>query len=596
MKKNLLICFTSLLLLSRCHQNKSTEPLSDRIANYTIDCTFDPAEKLITATETLNWRNASNDTLTELLFHTYMNAFQNEKSTYWQEAGGVPEELIGNWGHCKIKRLRLVSGEDLTNAIKFIQPDDNNRDDQTVFSIPLPTPLYPDSSMSINIEFETKLPALVERTGFLDDFFIVAQWFPKIAVYEKYRHRWSCSQYHYNSEFFADFGEYEVSITLPQDYIIASSGVLQEETELAGGQKKWRFAAEDIHDFAWSADKIFNKSKTTYKDLDILLYLRPQNEALKERILDAAKHAYDFCTDYLGEYPYPQISIVDTPTYSSVMEYTTLFFTGNFDGSGANNANAVPVPASNKFPERLTIHEFAHSWWYGMVANDEAKEAWLDEGLTEFTTVKAFEKAYGKILLVRQNGDSLRIRDFRKEKFLANPTPVIDKKSWEHPTHSDYYIASYVKPRLMLLSYDHYYGHDRWQPVMQTFFQRWKFKHPITRNFIDIAREITGHNLRPELRQLLQTPGVIDFAISTVSIKSFSIEKRGSLSFPVWIEIGFGDSTRVLKRWDAQKPSATFHFPSKDTPIKWVTIDPKNIIEFEIDKTNNEWRLSDKGR
>jgi hypothetical protein len=589
MTKNLLICLATILFFFNCQQEKSSEPLSDRIANYTIDCSFDPTTKLILATQTLQWRNASNDTLSELLFHTYMNAFQNDESTYWQEAGGVPDELIGNWGHCKIKSLSLASGENLTTAIQFIQPDDNNRNDQTVFSIQLPEALLPDSTLRINIEFETKLPALVERTGFLGDFFIAAQWFPKIGVYEKYRHRWSCSQYHYNSEFFADFGVYDVSITLPKDYRVAASGVLQEGTELDNGQKKWHFIIEDVHDFAWSADKSFKESKISYKNVDILIYLRPQNEPLKDRILKAAKHAYDFCTDYLGEYPYPQVSIVDTPTFASVMEYNTLFFTGNFDGSGTDYANDIPVPTNNRFPERLTIHEFAHSWWYGIVANDEAKEAWLDEGLTEFTTVKAFEKAYGKTLLVQETGDTLLIRDFKKEDFLRNPTPVIAQKSWEYATHNDYNIASYVKPRLMLLSYDKYFGDERLQPVMQAFFQRWKFKHPITRNFIDIARGLTGRNLRSELQQLLQTPGVVDFAISSVTDKNVSIEKRGTLSFPVWVEVGFGDSTRVLKRWDAQKPSVTFYFSSKDTQIMRVQIDPKNIIEFELDKTNNEW-------
>ncbi len=585
----LLLCLAVNLFSLNCQQKQPSEPLSDRIANYTIDCSFSPTTKLITATETLRWRNASDDTLSELLFHTYMNAFQNEKSTYWREAGEVPDELIGNWGYCRIKRLSLGSGEDLTGTIKFVQPDDKNRHDQTVFALPLPQELLPDSSLSIIIEFETRLPPLMERTGFIDDFFMVAQWFPKIAVYEKYRHRWSCSQYHYNSEFFADFGVYDVTITLPEEYIVAASGLLQEETGLADGLTKWRFAIADVHDFAWSADKRFRKVATRYKDLDILLYLRPQTEPIRDRILSAAQHTYDFCTEYLGEYPYPQVSIVDTPVFASVMEYNTMFLTGNFDGSGASHARVTPVPPNNKFPERLTIHEFAHSWWYGMVANDEAKEAWLDEGLAEFTTVKAFERAYGETLFAHENGDSVSIRDYRKVDFLLNPTPVIARKSWEHASHKDYYIASYVKPRLILQSYDKYYGHERWQPVMQTFFQRWRFKHPIARNFVDIAREMTGHNLRNELQQLLQTPGVIDFTIGPVQEKSLKIRKWGALDFPVWIEVWFGDGTRVLKRWDGQKPYATFYFPSKDTRIARVRIDPHDAIQFELDESNNEW-------
>ena len=143
MNRILLISMIGSLLVSGCQQPESMEPLSDRIANYTIECTFRPDEKLIQAKQVLNWRNASNDTLTELFFHNYMNAFQNEKSTYWREAGGVPKILQGNWGYCRIHRLQLDSGEDLTSRIEFIQPDDNNHNDQTVFTIQLPRPLPP---------------------------------------------------------------------------------------------------------------------------------------------------------------------------------------------------------------------------------------------------------------------------------------------------------------------------------------------------------------------------------------------------------------------------------------------------------------------
>ena len=162
--------------------------LSDHVVRYDITARLDPAAKTITGHETLTWHNESPDAVPELRFHLYLNAFQNERSTFIRESGG---QLRGDtmakddWGYIEITRMQLASGRDLTHVIRFVHPDDNNADDQTVIAVPLPESVPPGRTITLGIDFLSKLPKVFARTGYHEDFFMVGQWFPKIGVYEK---------------------------------------------------------------------------------------------------------------------------------------------------------------------------------------------------------------------------------------------------------------------------------------------------------------------------------------------------------------------------------------------------------------------------
>ncbi|GAI08319.1 unnamed protein product, partial [marine sediment metagenome] len=169
----------------------------------------------------------------------YLNAFKNTESTFWQESGGqlrgmkvkASDPMV--WGWVDILQMDEKNGEDLTSNIKFIQPDDDNKKDQTVISVPLVNPVEPGGSVELNIIFKSKLPRIFARTGYSDEYFLIAQWFPKIGVYEPEGMRyaqegqWNCHQFHANSEFYANFSVYEVEITLPERFTVGATGVLK---------------------------------------------------------------------------------------------------------------------------------------------------------------------------------------------------------------------------------------------------------------------------------------------------------------------------------------------------------------------------------
>ena len=198
---------------------------SDRIVDYRISVALDPVKHVLTGRQTLTWRNPSTtDAVSELQFHLYLNAFKNTKSTFVKESGGQlrgDEMAKDGWGWIDITSIATSAGADLKPTLAFIQPDDGNKDDQTVARVTLPEPVPPGGSVTLELAFTSKLPQVFARTGHKDDFYLAGQWFPKLGVYEPAGMRgretggWNCHQFHANSEFYADFGTYAVDITVP---------------------------------------------------------------------------------------------------------------------------------------------------------------------------------------------------------------------------------------------------------------------------------------------------------------------------------------------------------------------------------------------
>ena len=176
--------------------------LSKHIVDYRIKAKLVPEERAIIGEETLIWLNDSDFPVTELQFHLYLNAFKNNRSTFITESGGTHRGFqLGEdeWGYCEVQKIKIKEGLDLTLSIQYIHPDDNNEQDQTVMKVELPQALLPQEKVTLEIDFTSKLPKVFARSGYAGDFYMVAQWFPKIGVWEN--GQWNCHQYHENSEF-----------------------------------------------------------------------------------------------------------------------------------------------------------------------------------------------------------------------------------------------------------------------------------------------------------------------------------------------------------------------------------------------------------
>src|SRR4051812_16726050 len=208
--------------------------IPDPIVKYKIEARLDAKAKTITGHEVIVWRNHSTDSIPDLQFHTYLNAFKNNYSTFMREGGENSRRVhfTGDaqaWGYVQIHSFK-VDGRDLTSAMRYIQPDDGNPFDQTVLEVMLPKAIPAGGSVTIEIEWTSKLPRVFARTGFHDNLLPVAQWFPKPGGYEATgeRHRgkggWNCPQFHPSPEFFADFGPFDVGLPVPSDFELAATG------------------------------------------------------------------------------------------------------------------------------------------------------------------------------------------------------------------------------------------------------------------------------------------------------------------------------------------------------------------------------------
>jgi len=615
------------------------EPLSPRIANYSIEVRLDTVDKMLYATELLNWKNDSNDEISELQFHLYLNAFKNESSTFMKESQGwhrmSQADKEEGWGWININKMVTEDGTELTNRIEFIQPDDKNESDQTVIRVPLDKPIKPYAEINLVLEFEAKLPKVFARTGYHQDFYLAGQWFPKIGVYEEAGERyatkgqWNCHQFHSNSEFYADFGNYDVKITVPEKFVVGATGVLIDEQLHEDGTKTLNYYCEDVHDFAWTADPNFVVVKDQWKHVQIKYLVQPQHQENVNRFIEATKNSFEYFDEWFGQYPYPTLTIVD-PRYGAGgaggMEYPTFITT----------RDSWRVIEGRKMQEIVTAHELGHNYWYGLIASNEFEEAWLDEGFTTYAELMVMEKYYNEsggsyfdLLGIRFSNTEMTwvfyaIGQKRKDKIF--------NLSWKYET-GGYGNNSYSKSGMMLLTLHNYLGDELMKTVMRTYFDRFKFKHPTTKDFINTVNDITGENYDWFFDQIIYDSPTLDYKLYRITTdpiniadkgffdsdsgmvfigneelddakreafkdstfqRSFKskvmITREGDMTFPVEVLVKFSDDTEIIEKWDGKERYKVFEYNQPSRVIS-AEIDPERKIMLDINPLNNGLRV-----
>jgi peptidase M1-like protein len=535
-------------------------PASPPVVAYRIEVALDPEKKMLDGRERLVWRNRSSDTVSELRFHLYLNGFKNDLSTLMRESGGrLRSGLAGrkadDWGWIDVLSMTTDRGEDLRAKASFVQPDGNDPQDETVLSVPLPRPVPPRGEIALDIAFRAKLPRIFARTGFVRDYFLVGQWFPKLGVYEPAGMRgrrtggWNCHAFHANSEFYADFGSYDVSITLPSNFIVGATGKRVAESK-AGEKTTHRYVQDNVHDFAWTADPRFQVTEFTFdpardtpgpwiaraarelgmpeadlalKPISCRLLLQPGHERGRERYLRSTKEAIAFFGLWYGVYPYETLTIVDPPddgTESGGMEYPT-FYTGE----GAE-------PFLTRWPldkvrliELVTFHEYGHQYWYGIVGSNEFEEAWLDEGLTDDAERRAMSLAYGPRDTAKFPGgigfDSLSLAHVQYT-LVPNLDPI-HRCAWCYASRATYGVNSYAKVGLLMTQLRNDLGAEAFSRSLRAFFQEWKFRHPSTQDFFAVFERVSGRDLSSHRRNLLEGMARLDWQV--VSAASRRIDR-----------------------------------------------------------------------
>ena len=589
------------------------EPLSPRNANYKMEVALDVEKKQITGHQILTWRNITNRPTDELQLHLYMNAFKNNQSTFFKESrsGGGLLAKEKAWGWIDIRTIRILNGVDLTEQMEFIHPDDDNADDRTVARIPLPSSIRPGQEIHIEIDFVTQLPRVYRRNGYYKDYFFAAQWFPKVGVLEE--DGWNCHQYHANSEFFSDYGVYDVSITLPKPYVVGSTGQLQETLD-GEHTKTLRFWAEDVHDFTWTSWPHYRTARMTHRDVEVTLLYDQDHASSVDRYMDSMRKTLDFFSDWIGDYPYPCVTVIDPPTGCfdvAGMEYPMLFTGGAF----------WKMPSGALMTEMVTIHEFGHNFWYGIVGNNEFEEAWLDEGINSYTECRIMDACFGDETSIL-NLPGLRAGELAYQRLSYIGLTRYDRTlrdSWTYIA-GGYGAHSYSKPALMLWTLENIIGRETMDRIMRTYFQRWKFRHPKSRDYIDVVNEVTGQDYAWFFDQFLSGSLELDYRVSSVwtgrnhEAKGFfdkasgrtllpndaaskddeedlyrsivKIHRKGEAVVPVDILLTFEDGDTLRQTWDGE--DRWFKIDVKrPAKLTWAAVDPDHKLVLDACFANN---------
>jgi hypothetical protein len=594
-------------------------PLSVRQTQYTIEAALNPETRIVTATMKTFWVNMSGDIVPDIRMHMYMNAFKDKMSTMNKELAETRVVTESDNGKIDIKSFTDRSGNDLIPRMKFISPDDCNPYDQTVLEVLLPKPANPRDTIFLNISFETKLPSLTRRTGYSDDFFFVGQWFPKIGVYEPAGMRyaikggWNCHQFHANSEFYSNHSLYNVKITVPQKYIVGTCGMLMAESDSVDGgkNKTLTYRAEDIVDFAWTAWPGYNVFTDQWRNTKITLLIPGERISQVKRQFDAAKYALEYFDKYVGPYPWPYLTIVDPPSKgarSGGMEYTTMF----------TSLSSYMIPRFIHFPEMVTIHEFGHAYFMGILASNEFEEPWLDEGVNSFFEGRIVDHYYGENSGMIDH-PFLKMSD---KTMLRNPyvhghgREVVSNNeySWNYPDGT-YGMLSYDKTATWLYTLKGIVGEETTNEIFKEYYRRWAFKHPSGRDFVntvnDVVTKIHGNKFGPDMNwffsQTLYGTGLCDYKVAGIINRPYpsdkndtikkseygrqyksvaELERAGEVMLPVDVLIHFNNGDEIKESWDGKSRFKNFEYTGI-RKIEWVKIDPEYKITMDINYNNN---------
>lgn len=582
------------------------EPRSPRNANYTISVSLDTRTRTLAATETIAWRNITKNPTSELQFHLYWNAWVDRNSTWMREnlrfrsidtqAGFLARFTLGD-----ITLDSAAPAVDLKPSVRYIAPDDGNTDDHTVMAVRLPRPVQPGEAITVSLAWTARVPRTFDRTGALGNYYFIAQWFPKLGVLED--SGWNCHQFHATTEFFSDYGVYDVRMTVPTGWVVGATGREQSRTTNPNGTTTHRYVQEDVHDFAWTTSPDFVERTARFEErglpaVDMRLLMQPEHLPQAGRHFAATRSALRRYGTWFGPYAYGHITIVDPAFQSDTggMEYPTLFTAGT--------QWLISRETTMSTPEEVTIHEAGHQFWYGIVGTNEFEHAWMDEGINTFATARAMHADYPDVYLdryyfggfvpwtfrdIRLQRENDRVSAYRRgatEDAMSTP-------SYRQRQDTVRYFA-YDKPAVWLTTLENWLGWDALQHALSNTFRAGAFRHPVPAEALANIQASTDKDVSRFLDQTYRQSAVFDYSVGDIDVRprdgqqesTVVVRRLGDGVFPVDVQVTFENGDEVTEHWDGDGRWREFTYV-KPTAVRSAVVDPERQLLLDVNFTNN---------
>ncbi len=580
--------------------------------DYEISVSLNDQNHQYKGTQKITYTNQSPDTLDRLYMHLYMNAFRPNSLMDIRSRNIADPD-----GRVKDRISKLTPEEQGYLRVKNFQVNgilQKTEEHETLLSIFLNQTIAPGQTVNITLEFEGQVPIQIRRNG-RDNIegiaYSMAQWYPKLCNYDA--EGWHANPY-IGREFYGIFGKFDVKINLPAEYLVGGTGVLQNPEEIGHGysskkvkHKKdsritWHFVAEQVHDFAWAADKkykhVFKPStKAGVPDMHFFYNPKTANEQAWEELPTYMEEFFALANELVGTYAYPQFTFIQAG--DGGMEYPmTTFVRGNGKTQGL---------------VMLCVHEALHNWFYGMLGFNESKYHYMDEGFTTYIENiirQEFFPSEDRIYQINPHFGSYS--SYRNLYAAGNWEPMATHAD-HFVTNRNYGVASYSMGAMILSQLELIIGKNLVQESLKEFFETWKFKHPKIQDFIKIAERNSGLQLKWFIDQWVYSTKGLDYAIKEVSAigekqVKITLEKRGAATMPLELIAVVGErivqvqiptdltigslasaKTLTANVWPHPQPEYELILEIPLSEIDIILLDPKYLTP-DLEPGNNVWK------
>jgi len=438
----------------------------ESLTTYEIDVELLVEKNQIVGGQRVIFINNSEDNLKEIYFNLYPNAFKEKETAPALFSEGIKNDNYTP-GFIEIKGLKL-EGKKTNYEI--------SGKGETLLKIPLEEPLRPGEAIDIELNYLIQLPTLADRFGYYNGVYNLGNWHPILAVYDE--EGWNLNPYYaIGDPFYSEASNYNVIIRAPKNIIIAATGNIKEQSR-ASEYSKWSIEARLVRDFAWAASADFNLVEEIVGDTAIKMYYLTKDASIRKKALEYTKSSLKIFQNVYGKYPYGQLSVVET-YFPSGMEYPTLIYISE---EYFRNKELQSM-------ELVIVHEVGHQWWYGVVGNNQIKDAWLDESLTTYSELVYYREAKGESV-------AQQVHQLRNEATWNNSTNSLKsvgiwKGLHEYRNWLEYGSLVYSKGASMLVELEKLYGRNKVYEILNTYYNKYLFRIAKPEDFINTTNEVT---------------------------------------------------------------------------------------------------------